>query len=200
MSVEQPGQFGQLFIPVVCGSIRKNRRSYRASELIARRIKEAGHRTELLDLRELALPMYDEEPETEASPGVTRLREAMERSDASVWQSPEYNHSFTSAVKNAIDYLDEELRRKPVAVAGLGGLAGGVRAVEQLKLVMIEMHALPIRDSVHFTEARGLFDEAGELARPEFIPRIDGMISALAWHAQALKWGREHVPVPQRRR
>jgi NAD(P)H-dependent FMN reductase len=193
-------QQDRLFIPVVCGSIRPNRRSLRATELIAEQVTAAGHETELIDLKELDLPLYDEEPASEAHPGVARLREVLGRSDASIWQSPEYNHSFTSAVKNAIDYLDEELRRKPVAVAGLGGLSGGVRAVEQLKLVLIELHALPIRDSVHFTDARSLFSPDGTLPRPEFIPRIDQMVGELAWYARSLKWGRENVPLPERRR
>ena len=90
-----------LFIPVICGSIRKNRRSLRPVELIAARVAAAGHRTQVVDLRELALPMYDEEPESEAHPGVVQLRAVLDESDASIWHSPEYNHSFTGAVKNA---------------------------------------------------------------------------------------------------
>ena len=189
----------RLFIPVLCGSIRRNRRSLRATQLIVDRVLEAGHEAHLVDLRELALPQYDEEPETEAHAGVVALREILGRSDASIWQSPEYNHSFTSAVKNAADFVDEELRRKPVGVAGLGGLSGGTRAIEQLKLVLIELHALPIRDSVAFTDSRTLFDAEGTLQRPEFIPRIDLMVRELVWYARALKWGRESVPLPERR-
>src|SRR5436309_1422443 len=117
-----------LFIPVILGSIRRNRRSYYPARLLAERVAAAGHTTQLLDLRELALPIYDEEPETEAHPGVSVFREAIARSDASVWLSPEYNHSFTSAIKNAIDFLDDELKRKPVLACGLaGGMSGGIR-------------------------------------------------------------------------
>jgi NAD(P)H-dependent FMN reductase len=194
------GADGPLFIPVVCGSIRARRRSLRPTELIVERVEALGHQTELVDLRELALPMYDESPEAEAHPGVARLRDLLARSDASIWQSPEYNHSFTSAVKNAVDFVDEELRRKPVAVAGLGGLSGGIRAIEQLKLVLIELHALPIRDSVAFTDARTLFDAEGTLLRPDFVRRIDQMVHELAWYAQALRWARQHVPLPDRSR
>jgi NAD(P)H-dependent FMN reductase len=188
-----------LFIPVVLGSIRRNRRSYNACRVLASRVEAAGHTTELIDLRDLALPMYDEEPETEAHPQVAQFRQLIEQADAVIWQSPEYNHSFTSVIKNAIDYLDEEIRRKPTAVCGLGGLSGGIRAVEQLKLVLIELHSLPIRDSVHFTEARRLFSPEGELLRPEFVDRIDLMIRELAWYARVLRWGRENVPLPVRR-
>jgi len=125
----------------------------------------------------------------------------MARADAVIWLTPEYNHGYTSAVKNAIDYLHDELRRKPVAVCGLsGGMLGGARAVEQLKLVLIELHAVPIRDSVYFSDARSLFDPEGQLLRPEFIRRIDEVVAQLAWYARALKWGRANLPIPRRSR
>jgi NAD(P)H-dependent FMN reductase len=198
-SAAQPAAGERLFIPVVLGSIRRRRRSHNVVMLIAQRIEAAGHDAEVLDLAELALPMYDEEPATEAHPGVARLRQALDRADAVVWHSPEYNHSFTGVIKNAIDFVDEEIRRKPSAVCGLGGLAGGVRAVEQLKLVLIELHSVTIRDSVLFTDARTIFGSEGELLRPDFVGRIDLMLRELEWYARALKWGRQHIPLPVRR-
>lgn len=192
---------GALNLPVVLGSIRKGRRSEAAAGLLLERVAAAGHRTRMLDLRELALPLYDEEDATEAHPAVGRFRQAMAESDAVVVLTPEYNHAYTSAVKNAIDYLHAELRRKPAAVCGLsGGQVGGARAVEQLKLVLIELHVVPIRASVYFNDARALFDEQGALLRPELVERIDEMIAELAWYARALTWGRAHLPIPQRRR
>ncbi|HEV2122583.1 MAG TPA: NADPH-dependent FMN reductase [Chloroflexota bacterium] len=190
---------GRLFIPVVLGSIRERRRSSNATRLILSRVEEAGHESELIDLRELDMPMYDEAPESEGHPGVARFRQTLDRADAVIWHSPEYNHSFTSVIKNAIDFLDEEIRRKPSAVCGLGGLSGGIRAVEQLKQVLIELHSVPIRDSVHFTDARNVFSPEGELLKPEFVPRIDLMVRELEWYARALNWGRAHVPLPARR-
>ncbi|HEU5314652.1 MAG TPA: NAD(P)H-dependent oxidoreductase [Chloroflexota bacterium] len=186
-------------MPVVLGSVRKNRRSLNAARLVAARVTHAGHETELIDLKGLELPMYDEEPESETHSGVLVFKTSMARADGVIWHTPEYNHSFTSAIKNAIDYLDEEIRRKPSAVVGLGGLSGGVRAAEQLKSVLIELHSVPIRDGVHFTEARSLFDAEGQLLKTEFVPRIDLMVRELVWYARALKWGRDNVAVPARR-
>lgn len=190
-----------LFIPVVLGSVRKNRRSFFPARLLAEQVAAAGHRTELLDLRELRLPMYDEEEETERHTAVVAFKESLGRSDASIWLSPEYNHSFTGAIKNALDHLHDELRRKPAAACGLaGGVSGGIRASEGLKTVLIELHAVPIRESVHFGEARTLFDAQGTLLHSEFVHRIDTMLASLVWYARALKWGRERLPVPQHRR
>jgi len=195
------GTDAPLFVPVILGSIRRNRRSYFPARLLAERVAAAGHETQLLDLRELALPMYDEEEATDNHAGVLAFKAAIARSDASVWLSPEYNHSFTGVVKNAVDFLHDELRRKPVATCGLAGAAhGGVRASEGLKTILIELHALPIRESVNFSEARTLFDAEGTLLRQEFIARIDYVLADLVWYARALRWGRQHVPVPQRTR
>jgi len=190
-----------LFIPVVLGSIRRNRRSHLPALLLAQRIEAAGHRTVLIDLREVRLPMYDEEEATEADPAVIAFKATIARSDASFWLSPEYNHSFTGVIKNAIDHLHGEVRRKPVACCGLAGAAhGGVRASEGLKTVLIELHAVPIRESVNFSDARTLFDSGGALLRPEFLERIDYVLADLVWYARSLAWGREHLPIPQRRR
>ena len=79
----------QLFIPVVLGSIRPSRRSLRPAPLLVERTRAAGHGTELVDLKELALPLYDEEESSERHPGVARFRETIGRADAVVWLSPE---------------------------------------------------------------------------------------------------------------
>jgi NAD(P)H-dependent FMN reductase len=190
-----------LFIPVVLGSVRSGRQSERPARLLCERVSAAGHRGEVVDLRELNLPMYGQHDDGAAHPSVARFQQTMAAADAQVWLSPEYNHSFTSAIKNAIDYLHAELRRKPAAVCGLsGGGLGGARAVEQLKLVLIELHALPIRDSVYFSNARSLFDAGGQLLGADFTGRIDDMLAELVWYARALRWGRENLPIPQRSR
>jgi NAD(P)H-dependent FMN reductase len=191
---EQP-----LVVPVILGSIRDGRRSANAARVLYERLVALGHRSSILDLLDLELPMFTGSDDEEAHPGVIAFRTALAGSDASVWLSPEYNHAYTGVIKNAIDLVHTELHRKPVAACGLSaGAHGGIRATEALKSVLIEMRALPIRDSVHFGEARTLFNSDGSLARPEVISRVDHMIEELAWHARALRWARATLPVPPR--
>jgi NAD(P)H-dependent FMN reductase len=186
-----------LTIPVVLGSVRPHRLSERPARLIVERLTLLGCRAPLVDLQALDLPVYGQTPGQDSLPAVAALQSAAAESDAMIWLTPEYNHSFTSAVKNAIDYLHSEIRRKPVAVCGLsGGGLGGARAVEQLKLVLIELHAVTIRDSVYFSDARTLFDAEGVLLRPAFLARIDDLLAELVWYAQVLTWGRSQVPLP----
>jgi len=186
-----------LSIPVVLGSVREQRMSERPAHLLVERLTALGCNAPLLDLRALDLPVYGQDADAGALPSVVHLQTVAAEADAMVWLTPEYNHSFTSAVKNAVDYLHAEIRRKPVAVCGLsGGGLGGARAVEQLKLVLIEMHAVTIRDSVYFSDARTLFDAAGRLSRPAYIQRIDDMLAELLWYARVLTYGRTQMPLP----
>src|SRR5205807_8184759 len=67
--------------------------------------------------------------------------------DAYVFVTPEYNHSTSGALKNAIDYLYREWNNKAAGFVSYGG-AGGVRAVEHLRLVMAEVEVATVRNQV----------------------------------------------------
>ena len=190
-----------LTIPVVLGSVRQGRLSERPAHLLVDRLTRLGCRAPLLDLRALDLPVFGMSRDQNDLPAVIELKATAAQADAIVWLTPEYNHGYTSAIKNAIDYLHGEITRKPMAVCGLsGGNLGGVRAVEQLKLVLIELRAVTIRDSVYFSDARNLYDQDGALLRPEYLGRIDDMLAELLWYTQILTWGRTHVPPPVKSR
>ena len=82
---------------------------------------------------------------------VAALAPRLAGADAFVIVTPEYNHSFPAVLKNAIDWYHGEWSRKPVAFVSYGGVSGGLRAVQQLRHVFIELSAVPIRDTISFT-------------------------------------------------
>jgi NAD(P)H-dependent FMN reductase len=107
--------------------------------------------TRLVDLAEVGLPLLDE-------PRHPRLRQyehahtrawsaIVDAADAYVFVTPEYNHGIPGALKNAIDYLYREWNNKAAGFVGYGS-AGGVRAVEQLRLVMGEVQVADMRAQV----------------------------------------------------
>jgi NAD(P)H-dependent FMN reductase len=118
--------------------------------------------------------------------------------DAFVVVTPEYNHGYPAPLKALIDSVSTEWHAKPVAFVSYGGISGGLRAVEQLRLVFAELHAVTIRDSVSFAGAWEQFDSAGSLRNPERAERsMDAMLRRLQWWAVALTYARQAAPYSQ---
>ena len=81
--------------------------------------------------------------------------------------SPEYNHSFSAPIKAVIDAMPKSAwRAKPVGFVSYGGFSAGLRAVEQLRLVFAELHAVTMRDVVSYYLMNQNFDEQGDPTGP----------------------------------
>ena len=105
-----------------------------------------------VDLRELALPFFDE-PHPPALRQYTKshTREwsrIVDASDAFVFITPEYNGGFPAPLKNAWDYLVVEWQHKPAAFVSYGGVTAGTRAVQMAKQVVANLSMLPIGPTV----------------------------------------------------
>ena len=123
------------------------------------------------------------------------LGERLAAADAFVVVTPEYNHSFPGPLKGAIDHYKHEWRAKPVAFVSYGGVSGGLRAVEQLRLVFAELHAMSVRNSVSFTMARRKFDETGRpVEEADVNSAAKDMLDQLGWWAHALRDARAARP------
>jgi len=141
-------------LAIVIGSTRPGRAGLPIADWfagVARR--HGGFDVEVVDLAEIALPLLDEphhprlrqytKPHTKAWSAI------VDRSDAVVFVTPEYNYGYPAALKNAIDYLHEEWRDKPVGFVSYGGVAAGTRAVQQLKQVVTTLRMVPVVESVN---------------------------------------------------
>jgi NAD(P)H-dependent FMN reductase len=123
------------------------------------------------------------------------LRQRLAACDGFVVVTPEYNHGYPAPLKSLIDSIGAEWQAKPVGFVSYGGASGGLRAVEQLRQVFAELHAVTIRDSVSFAGAWEQFDEAGALLRPERAERsMAAMLDRLRWWANALRVARNAEP------
>jgi NAD(P)H-dependent FMN reductase len=98
---------------------------------------------DLVDLRELQLPLHDEphHPKLQNYIGepAKQWSARVGSADAVIFVMPEYNHSFSAPLKNAIDYLHAEWAGKPVGLVSYGGLSGGTRAVVALQPVLVNL-------------------------------------------------------------
>lgn len=115
------------------------------------------------------------------------LRAKADRAEAFVVAVPEYNHGYPAALKALIDSIQEEWRAKPVAFVSYGGVSGGLRAVEQLRQVFAELHAMTIRETVSFHMAWNRFDAAGRPKDQACGEALHVMLDQLAWWALALR-------------
>ncbi|TJZ53112.1 NAD(P)H-dependent oxidoreductase [Streptomyces piniterrae] len=119
----------------------------------------------------------------------------VDAADAFVVITPEYNHSFPAPLKHAIDLLQPQWRAKPVGFVSYGGISGGLRAVEQLRLVFAELHAVTVRETVSFAGAGSLFDDEGRLHDPAPATKAaDALLKQLTWWAVSLREARTARP------
>lgn len=114
--------------------------------------KHEGVTAELLDLQDLNLPFLDE-PMPPMMHQYTKdhtksWSEKIQKADAFIFVTPEYNHSYSAVLKNAIDYLNHEWNFKPVAFVSYGSLAGGARAAEHLRGVAGELKMYDLREQI----------------------------------------------------
>lgn len=129
-------------------------------------------------------------------PGISEMHTVLTKADAFIVITPEYNHSFTGELKLLIDAAKSQWRRKPLAFVSYGGMSGGLRAVEQLRLVFAELHVVTMRDVVSFANAWDRFDEQGcpiDAASSE--NALNSMVGDLKWWATALRNARHPKPV-----
>jgi NAD(P)H-dependent FMN reductase len=150
---------------------------------------------DVLDLAETALPDQLTGYGTPTPDAVAAVTPRLSAADAFVVVTPEYNHSYPAPVKTLIDWHFTEWQAKPVGFVSYGGMSGGLRAVEHLRGVLAEMHAVTVRDTVSFHNAGDLF---GRDARPVdpagCATAAKSMLDQLAWWAHALREARSARP------
>jgi NAD(P)H-dependent FMN reductase len=155
-------------IQIILGSTRQGRVGERVANWFMHHARiRTDFTTELLDLADWPLPFFNapvppafgpsSDPQTRA--WGTRIAQA----DGYILVTPEYNHGYPAVLKNALDHLYQEWNGKPVGFVGYGGPGGGIRAVEQLRQVVVELGMVPLRQQVILANAYQAFDEAGGL-------------------------------------
>lgn len=123
------------------------------------------------------------------------LARRLDAADAFVVVVPEYNHSFPAPLKALIDATGSAWRAKPVGFVSYGGFSGGIRAIEQLRQVFAELHAVTLRDAVSFANAYDRFDGEGRLVEPAPAEAaMEVMLARIRWWATALGEARRVRP------
>ncbi|MGP3637761.1 NADPH-dependent FMN reductase [Streptomyces sp. 24-1644] len=186
-----------LKVAVILGSNREGRFGPVVADwFLSRAAGHPGIETELIDVAELDLPFaLSYRPDPAAQAQLARVTPRLADADAFVVLTPEYNHSFPAPLKNLIDWHHAEWQAKPVAFVSYGGISGGLRAVEQLRQVFAELHAVSMRDTVSFHHAGTHFDDEGRHKDPA-VPdaAAKSMLDQLVWWGHALRDAKTRRP------
>lgn len=187
-----PAPTSVLRLAVIVGSNREGRFGPVIAAWLLDRLRERTDLVpEVVDVAEVRLPTTFSRTE----PVADEVTRALDAADAFVVLTPEYNHSYPAALKNLIDWHYSEWRAKPVGFVSYGGVSGGLRAVEHLRQVFAELHAVTIRDTVSFHNAGASFDDEGNHRDPAGAnAAAKVMLDQLAWWGRALREARAVRP------
>lgn len=190
-----------LQIAVIVGSTRDGRFAPVVTEWFLSRLRRRSDmNVDHVDLRQVDLPATLAPAgaiEGEARRSLEAVSGRLAAADGFVVVTPEYNHSFPAPLKAAIDWYKSEWHAKPVGFVSYGGISGGLRAVEQLRLVFAEVHAVTIRDSVSIAYARTKFRDGQSIDPAGMDTAAEILLERLAWWAHALRDARARRPYPE---
>jgi len=189
-------------IAVIVGTTRAARVGHKPAEWIADIASQRDDMiVEVLDLREYPLPFFDEVASNAWAPSQNEVAQRWQRKvaefDGYIFVSAEYNRGVPAVLKNALDYAYPEWNRKPAAFVGYGSV-GAARAIEQLRLIAIELQMAPIRTGVHLQGADFMAVWKGEkdIAELSYLRQnASDMLDQLVWWTHALKAAREQPAI-----
>jgi len=185
-------------IKIITGSVRPGRFNTQPTQwLLAEAKKRTDMDVKVLDLAEINLPFLDE-PESPKSHNYTKEHtkawsKEIAEADGFVLVTPEYNHSYSPVLKNALDFLWHEWTYKPVTYVSYGTV-GGTRAVEHLRGVAGELKMYDLRENVVLTEYWHNMDEKGQFKFDErHAKSAKVMLDELVFWASKMKEARAEL-------
>lgn len=177
-------------IVIISPSVRKGRNSHRIALYFLNLIREKKIAdAEILDLLKYNFPLFDERLKYQDSPSpeMTDFSEKIKSADGVIIISPEYNGGPPASLKNAIDLLIDEWRRKPVAFVTVSdGNFGGTQAITSLQFTMWKLGALTVNNPMRLPNIAIAFDENGVPAdRHSTDKRGAAFVNELIWCIEA---------------
>lgn len=150
---------------IIVGSVREGRTAIKVANWVLNSIQSYDFstvQTEIVDLKEWDLPFFSgahspasgiyDQPKQQA------WADKIAQGDAFIFISPEYNHGYSPALKNALDYLAKEWKGKPAAYIGYGS-TNGSRSIDQIRQVGTQLGLI---DSNAVVEIRDIFSRNRE--------------------------------------
>jgi len=194
-----------LKLQIIIGSVRQGRQTARLGAWVGKEAAKLENvEVEVVDLADYKLPIFDEaisprfNPDRKPEGEVKRWLDKLAEADAYVIVTPEYNRSVPGALKNAIDYIDFQVNRKPVGLVA-HGVTGGAQSVAHLRGIIPGVLAVSVPEVTYFSDrVADHVDDAGTLSE-ELQNRSYGPLNSIqttlqdtVWYGKALKAARDN--------
>jgi NAD(P)H-dependent FMN reductase len=190
-------------IQVIVGSTRPGRVSDRLAQWVVNEIqKNESTEAELVDLMDYQMPFLDEtispqyNPDRKPNPEAKKWLDKLSEADGYVIVTPEYNRAISGVLKNALDYIDFQFAKKPVALVAHGS-TGGAQAIANLRMIIPGLQAVTVPTALFYLPRVGeSISESGELSEDikamAYGPQsaLNTLIENLLWYTKSLKAGR----------
>ena len=182
----------KMVVPVLLGSVRRDRQGIRAARLVVDALAARGHEPVLVDPMALQLPlldrMYKEHPKGTAPAELERLAVLYRRADGFLVVSGEYNNGIPPALKNLLDYFLEEYFWRPSGIVCYSaGQFGGVRAAMQLRMTLAELGMPSVPSLLPIPRIHQALDEHG-VPQAEWVGKATSrFLDEFLWYAAALQ-------------
>lgn len=186
-------------LKIIIGSTRPTRKGPIVADWFLKIAKQhPDFELELLDLKEIDLPLMDEpnHPRVQkyTKAHTKKWSKTIDSADAFVIVTPEYNFGYPATLKNALDYLSVEWSDKPMGFVSYGGISGGTRAVQELKLPVTALGMMPIPQAVNIPFFAQFINDNDVFEANETLEKsANVMLAKLQEWAKALKNMRENA-------
>jgi NAD(P)H-dependent FMN reductase len=177
-------------IAIISSSVRRGRNSHRTALYFKSFIESADLASaEILDLKEYNFPIFDERLRffEEPTPLMLEFAAKVKTADGILIVTPEYNGGYPASLKNVVDLLYDEWRRKPVAIStNSGGAFGGTQVITSLQFSLWKIGAWTVPAMFPVPKVQETFDEAGVPAdKAATDKRASVFINELLWCIEA---------------
>ncbi len=177
-------------IEIISGSPRKDSVTYRIAVYLQKRLQQkTTHQINILDVREWELPLMQQETIRDINTAPAHLQPLAKRifeAHAFILITPEYNGSYTSALKALFDLFPHQRRKAFGIVTASSGSMGGMRASQQLHLFINALLGIPSPFMLITPFVDKKFGPGGELNDPAFDKQITAFINEFLWLAEKL--------------
>lgn len=178
-------------IEIVSGSPRKESLTYRVALYLKQYIEnKTPHNVGIIDVRDWDLLALQQEiySSVERTPKELQpLAKRMFAADAFIMLSPEYNGSYTPALKNLFDHFPKQHRKVFAIATASTGVMGGIRASQQLQLLINALFGIGSPYMLITPVVDKKFDEEGNLLDPLFEKSVHTFVAEFLWLAENLK-------------